>query len=201
MDQTLEPAKKVPNKNGFWGIVGGRGAPLGPKRRSLALMVVVGGILTFFVPLVSTNPPVVGTTEWSPFSIVRQMYFGRLPQPICETCGEPIIRSLLALPPFVTIVYALMISALVALCFPAAPVALARMGLIGIVLSLDTYMFRGGVNFVTKWEFEKTFYGDPQSLAPSSNGPVHYGWLTVAMFAVMGALVFIATHEDLDSYP
>jgi hypothetical protein len=200
VDQTFEP-KRVRSTNSFWDVIAGRGTPLGPKRRPLALMVVVGGILTFFVPLVSTNPPVVGTTDWSAFSIVRQMYFGELPQPICETCGKPIIRSLLALPLLVTLVYLLMIFALVAVCFSTAPVYLARVGLVGIFLSLDTYMPRGGTNFVTKWEFEKTFYGHPLSLAPSSNGPVYYGWLTVAMCAVMGALVLVATHEDLDSQP
>lgn len=201
MDQRFELAKGVPTRSSFWGIVAGRGTPLGPRRRSLAFIVVMGGILTFFLPLVSTNPPVVKTADWSPFDMVRQMYFGRLPQPICETCGEPLVRSLLALPVEVTVVYALMIFALGALCFREAPAALARMGLLGAFLSLDTYMPRGGVNFATKWEFEQTFYGTPQSLAPSSNGPVHYGGLTIALFVVMGALLYVVTREDLDGEP
>ncbi|HUB02152.1 MAG TPA: hypothetical protein VL983_05680, partial [Terriglobales bacterium] len=80
----------------------------------------MAGILTFFAPLVSTNPPVTQITRWSPFSIVRQMYLGKLPEPTCERCGEPAVRSLLALPVLVMAVYALMLLALFALCFSDA---------------------------------------------------------------------------------
>jgi hypothetical protein len=48
-----------------------------------------------------------------------------------------------------------------------------------------------GANFATKWEFEKTFYGEPQSLARSRKGPVLYGWLTFVQVLVMCALVFV----------
>jgi len=161
-------------------------------------MVVVGGILTFFVPLVSTHPPVLQTTNWSPFDIVRQMYLGHLPQPTCERCGDPMVRSLLALPFDVTVVYGLMVSALGALCFRKTAAAPAWIGLVGVIFSLDTYMLRGGTNFAAKWGFEKTFYGQPQSLEPSARRPVFYGWLTIALLLVMCALVFVATREDLD---
>jgi hypothetical protein len=60
-------------------------------------------------------------------------------------------------------------------------------------------MPRGGTNFDTKWEFEWTFYGRPKSLEPSANGPVLYGWLTVALLIVMVALVYRATCEDFDA--
>jgi hypothetical protein len=60
-------------------------------------------------------------------------------------------------------------------------------------------MPRGRTNFDTKWEFEWTFYGHPKSLEPSANGPVFYGWLTVAPLTVMVALVYIATREDFDA--
>ena len=186
-------------RHSFWEILTGNGPPLGRKRRSMALLVVTAGILTFFVPLVSTHPPVLQTTDWSPFDIVRQMYLGRLPQPICERCGEPIIRSLLALPFQVTLVYGLMLSALAVLCRRATAAALAWIGIIGVVFSLDTYMLRGGTNFAAKWGFEWTFYGQPQSLEPSAQGPVLYGWLTIALLTVMVALVFIAVREDLDT--
>jgi len=185
-------------RSSFWDILAGNGPPMGPKRRSLALIVVAGGILTFFVPLVSTRPPVLRTTDWSPFDIVRQMYLGHLPQPICERCGEPMIRSLLALPFDVAVVYGLMLSALGALCFRKTAV-LAWIGIVGITFSLQTYMVTGGTNFATKWGFEWTFYGQPQSLQSSAKGPVFYGWLTTALLMVMCAIVFVATREDLDT--
>lgn len=184
-------------RNSFGDTLAGNGSPMGPKRRSLALMLVVGGILTFFVPLVSTHPPVLQTTDWSPFDIVQQVYLGHLPQPICERCGEPMIRSLLALPFDVTVVYGLMLSALGAICFRRSA-ALAWIGIAGVAVSLNTYMLNGGTNFAAKWDFEWTFYGQPQSLKPSANGPVFYGWLTIALLMVMCAVVFVATRDDLD---
>lgn len=199
MGPMFGPAGKAPRRTGFWCIVAGEGPPLGSRRRALALIVVGGGVLTFFAPLVSTHPPVVQTTHWSPFNIVRQIYLGNLPQPICQRCGEPMVRSLLALPLDVTAVYVLMIVALVVLCFREGTAALARTALIGICFSLHTYMPRGGTNFDTKREFEWTFYGHPKSLEPSVNGPVFYGWLTVALLTVMVALVYIATREDFDA--
>jgi hypothetical protein len=53
-----------PRRNSFWDILVGNGSPLGPKRRLLALIVVAGGILTFFLPLISTQPPVLQTSDW-----------------------------------------------------------------------------------------------------------------------------------------
>jgi hypothetical protein len=183
--------------NGVWDILFWNAAPLGPRRHTLAVSLLVGGILTFFLPLISIDPPVFHTSHWSPFDVVKQMYLGHLLQPICERCGEPMIRTFLALPFDVTVVYGLMLSALVAVWLRRATL-LAWIGILGACLSLGTYMFRGGANFATKWEFETTFYGQPQSLHPSSRGPVLYGWLTFALFAV---LVFIALREDIDRKP
>lgn len=173
--------------------------PLGPKRRSLAVIVVIAGILTFFVPLVRTHPPVLQTADWSSFDIVRQVYLGNLPQPICERCGEPMIRSLLALPFNITLVYGLLLYALSALCFRDTARVLAWIGIIGVIFSLDSYMLWGGTNFATKWQFESTLYGEPQSLQPSAKGPVLYGWLTIALLTVMVALILIAIHKDIDT--
>jgi len=98
------------------------------------------------------------------------------------------------------LVYGLMMCATV-LVWLRKSTPLAWTGILGAVLSLGTYMLRGGTNFATKWEFEKTFYGQPQSLDPSSKGPVFYGWLTLALLAVMGALVLIAVREEIDTKP
>ena len=182
---------------GLWDILFWDASPLGPKRRTVAILVVMLGILTFFLPLISTQPPVLHRSHWSPFDIVRQMYLGHLPQPICERCNEPIVRSCLALPFDVTLIYGLMLFALV-VAWLRKSTTLAWTGILGVSLSLGTYMFRGGTNFATKWEFEKTFYGQPQSLDPSSKGPVLYGWLSFALLAVMFLFVLIAIRENID---
>ncbi len=80
------------------------------------------------------------------------------------------IRSLLALPFEFVVVYVLMISAPIVLCFRKARAALARVSLLAILFSFHTYMPRGGTNFVTKWEFEKTFYGHPTGAVRAGSG-------------------------------
>jgi len=200
MWQGYTPNVRESASKSIWDILIWSDSPssLGPKRRTMAILVAIGGCLTFFLPLISTHPPVFFTSHWSPFDIVRQMYLGHLPQPVCERCNEPVPRSCMALPILVDSIYGLMLCALVVAWFRNSR-RLAWIGIVGAWLSLGTYMFRYGTNFATKWEFETTFYGQPQSLNSSSEGPVLYGWLTLALLAVMAALVFIAVREDIDA--
>jgi len=110
--------------------------PLGRPRRVLALVVIGMGLVTFFIPLIAINPPVLETTHWSAFRTVSRMYEGRLPEPVCERCGEPLVRSLLALPFEVTAAYLLLACALAALFFPESPKVLTAVGTIGSLLCL-----------------------------------------------------------------
>src|SRR5438445_12823706 len=52
---------------------------MGRRQRSFAFLIVVGGILTFFLPLVTTDPPVMGRTRWSEWNIACQAQAGNLP--------------------------------------------------------------------------------------------------------------------------
>jgi hypothetical protein len=126
--------------------------PLGRRRRLLALLAVGAGLLTFFVPLVTIDPPVLGITHWSAFNTVTSMYEGKLSQPVCERCGEPLIRSMLALPIEISVVYLLFGCALVALCFSESPKILAVLASIGSIVCLNA-------GYATMWAFEETFYG------------------------------------------
>jgi len=143
--------------------------------RFLALSIVAAGIFTFFWPLVTVDPPVAGTTRWSAFSIVFQMYNGVLPSPICERCGEPSVRALLALPLDFAAAYVLMAFMAIALSLrvPARVVMWFPLIWISVVIR-----WRVG----TRIEFEKTFFGISQ------HGSVHYGGLLTAHLVVMGAL-------------
>lgn len=162
--------------------------PLGTSR-ALALSIVTAGILTFFYPFITTDPPVARMTRWSCFDIVVQMYNGVLPFPICERCGEPVIRTLLALPFWVAVEYFLMVVALVFLCLrgPARVITWIAAG--GAYINL-----RG--RLATRLEFEGTFFG------LSRGGHVHYGGLLAAHLVVIVAL-FLASLDlrDEESSP
>ena len=144
--------------------------------RFIALAIVAAGILTFFWPLVTVDPPVAGTTRWSAFSIVLQMYNGVLPPPICERCGDPWVRALLALPFTIVLDYLFMAAAALILCLrmPARVVVWTTL--------LGGYNCLNGWRVGTRLAFEETFFGF------SRNGRVHYGGLLAAQLVVLGAL-------------
>ncbi len=160
-------------------------AYLGLRPRLRALLVIALGFLTFFLPLVTVDPPVLGTTHWSAFNIVCQMHEGNLHAPACERCGEPFVRALVALPFLVTLMYALMIAALLPLSVPYAMNTLAAISGLGVAGSL--YLWRNA----TAWAFEDTFYGRWSSVRH-----VHYGSLQLALFGVMVVLFLIAIGGD-----
>jgi hypothetical protein len=128
--------------------------PLGRRRRLFALFVILMGMLSVLVPLMTIDPPVAGASQWSAFDVVHRMYEGKLPEPTCERCGEPMVRSLLALPLDVSLSYLMLALGLVALYFPKSPGALRALA------------FLGGVNsgfaqnrHSTAREFSESFYG------------------------------------------
>jgi hypothetical protein len=132
-------------------------------RRALAFFIVVAGIFTFFYSSVTTDPPIAGVVRWSPVNIVVQMHNGMLPSPVCERCGEPLVRSLLALPLSITVQYLLMGLALIVLCFRRSSKILISIAIVGIYTSL-----RGGWGVAARLEFLATFFG------LSRRGHVHY---------------------------
>jgi hypothetical protein len=154
------------------------------NRRTAALFVIAIGISSFFAPLVTVDPPVAGLAHWSEFDIVRQMYNGNLPAPTCERCGEPLIRSLVAIPFTITSIYVLMVVALWPLSVPYASKTVASIAAIGVMESL--YIARVG----TRWSFEDTFYRNPRV------GHVHYGMLQFVLFPVMLVLFLVSITED-----
>jgi len=164
--------------------------PLGRRRRLLALLAVGAGLLTFFVPLITIDSPVLGTTHWSAFSTVTSMYEGKLSQPVCERCGEPLIRSLLALPIEISVVYLLFGCALVALCFSESSKILAVLGSIGSIVCLNA-------GYATTWAFEETFYGRIISRVRR----VHDWAFVTVLLALMLSIVYVSLKEGLDQAP
>lgn len=159
---------------------------IGISGRSLALVVIALGLLSFFLPLITVEPPVLEATHWSAFDIVRQMYLGHLHAPVCERCGEPEVRALMALPALVTAIYLMMVIALVPLSVPYAENTVATMAGLGCLGSL----YLSG--HATASDFEDTFFGHWSHIRH-----VHYGMLQLALLGVMASLFLDATTRRL----
>jgi hypothetical protein len=149
--------------------------PLGRRRRSLAFMAVVAGLVTFFLPLVTTNPAVMGHSHWSPWNISWQIYEGNLPPSI----------------PFMAMaVYLLLIVAFVALCLDSSRDVLAKIAIFGLFTS---WLWRGD-----RSSYEALFYGKVSYHNFALVRHVGFGDLTFVLLGAMGCLLYIAFNEDLD---
>jgi len=150
--------------------------PLGRRRRLLAFIVVTAGLLTFFLPLVTTNPAVMGHSHWSPWNISRQIYEGSLPPSI---------------PFMATAVYLLLIVAFVVLCLDSSRDALAKIAIFGLFTS---WLWRGD-----RSSYEALFYGKVSYHNFALVRHVGFGDLTFVLLGAMGCLLYIAFNEALDA--
>ena len=103
--------------------------------RALAFLVTAFGLCTFFAPLASTNPSVLGRTQWSGLNIMSQVYTGKLLlSPVAFDVG---------------LSYPLMLFAMVALCLPYARKVLLVISLLGIICS--GWALEMGHSWVERW--------------------------------------------------
>lgn len=170
----------------FWDILYGEGSPLGPRRRSILLVIIAIGILTFFVPLMTTDPPVLHMTHWSLFTMLLRIFQGELPPSHTWHLSLDVGYILFFfLGP--VIIYLVMLCLLTVLYFPALHRHLAAMAGFGAFATEEMWRW-------DRYDFEVTFYGH-------SGFPVRHvglGQLVMALLAVFGSALYVLVHDELD---
>jgi hypothetical protein len=155
-------------------VVGFDSVHLGPRRRLLAITILGIGLLTFFAPLITTQPPVLGKTRWSMFDIVSNVYSGDF---------FPSRAQIVSFPIAVPIAYLLISCSLLVVCFFRSQGALPAIAVAGMLLAVRAWYWERG-------DFQLMFYGAPGS----KDWPqVGVGSLVISLLLVMGALLFITT--------
>lgn len=154
---------------------------LGARRRLLAVSVLAIGLVTIFVPPIGTDPPVIGTSKWSLWSVGCGIHKHTLPGPP-NTNFIVVLGSL----------YAIMLVDLIGLCattlFSVTKIQ-TTIALIGVWLScVARYSHLGEKN----WKLESLFYGE-------SSGHVTLSHLTTRLIVVMAALLLICLDAMLDA--
>jgi len=163
---------------------------MGRRKRSFAFLIVVGGILTFFRPLVTTDPPVIGRTRWSAWNLACQLQAGNLP-PVRHYSERN--EFLLSIPLMAAAIYLLLVFALIALCFSCSPEVRTKIAVLGWFTS---WFWRGD-----RISFEEMFYGDFSYQNFSLVRHVGFGQLTIVLLGVMLALFLVSRSEDIDNEP
>lgn len=160
---------------------------LGRRRQMFATVVLLLGLLSFFLPLIKTAPPVMGRTLWSPWDITVEMCGGQLP----PTTSGGLGARLFSIPIMISTIYVLQIVALLAVALRRSSAILKSMAAIGVFTS---WFWRGD-----RVLFEELFYGNFSYRDFSLVRRVSFGQHTLILLGMMGILWFIATNDDLDA--
>ena len=120
------------------------GKPLGGPRKRLALGVITLGVVTFVLPIVNLDPPVLNRAQWSPVQILSAVYTGELPVAKGHL-DETLVEAAL--------LYLLMIPALGAVYLPKSPKPLTVISLLGFIVSSSARFWHLGFMFLfDSWE-------------------------------------------------
>ncbi len=145
------------------------------KNRAAAMVVIAIGLLSFFEPLITTKPPVMGRARWSLLDIVRQLQHGGLH----TSAGNLVLPSI-----SFGLSYLLMLFGFFNLCFFPAQKVLVWVGGIGAIDA--SLIFRFG-----DMDLERIFYGRC-CLLP---GPVKHFALASVLLVVMITLALLSRSE------
>ncbi len=164
---------------------------LGRRRRQMILFISLMGLASFTLPLIKTDSPVLGRTQWSPLQIAIELHEGKLPGcdgPIGCDPGWSLVSFILAVAMGgFGIAYGLMLAiAAATLLFPSAEFVIFAAGG-GIVAMLA----EGRSRFFDLQEF---LYG-PYDFAGQQ---VHAKALGLSLLGAFALLAWIGTTKALD---
>jgi hypothetical protein len=154
----------------------------------LALAMV--GIGTLFLPLVTTDTPVLGETRWSLFDLAARISSGELPptRRAADPAAAYLGLAITLLPIYVILLYS---GAAALLSFHSLRRKLYLAGLVGMIIAVGDWHWDSRV-------FEEVFFGGWPYRYSGSVGHVAFGQLILAIVAVMSALVYVASGKYLD---
>jgi hypothetical protein len=154
----------------------------------LALAIV--GIGTFFLPLVTTNTPVLGETRWSLFDIVFRICSGELPpgRRTVDPVGALLGLAITLLPIYLILLYS---GAAALLSFSSLRPRLYLVGLVGTVISVGDWHW-------DKRVFEELFFGGWSPQNSGAERHVGFGQLVLTIIIVMASLVYIARDNEVN---
>jgi hypothetical protein len=146
--------------------------PLGKMQSIPTFLMLAFGLSTFFMPLATTDPPILAKTEWSALDLLSQIYSGKLP---FSAVAFDIAST-----------YLLMLLALAALLLPRPRKPLLLISILGIVSS--SWALEMGHSLLFSW-----FTRIDRTLKTIH---VSYAIAVYALEIVMSALLLIAIRDD-----
>jgi hypothetical protein len=165
---------------------------LGSRSRPMTILLSLIGLVTFVVPLIGTNPTVMGQARWSPLEIVSGMFSGDLPAAVLLS-GEGLrdlrwlafVNTMLFGTVFAYIALAVILVVALGKAQRLVIGAAAGLGLVASLIELRGYT-----------DMQLALLGGPPSLVGGQQ--VQGMTLCVLLFAAMALLVVISAWKELD---
>ncbi|HSY03490.1 MAG TPA: hypothetical protein VK819_15110 [Acidobacteriaceae bacterium] len=165
---------------------------LGSRSRSMTLLLAVVGLVTFVVPLIGTNPTVMGQARWSPWDVVTGMLTGNLPaavllsaQGLHDLRWLAFVNTMLFGGIFVYIALATVLVVALGKAQRLVIGAAAGMGLVAALIEMRGFT-----------DIQLAILGGPPATVGGQQ--VQGMTLCVLMFAIMVLLLAIASWKELD---
>lgn len=165
---------------------------LGARTRSMTILLTFVGLATFVVPLVGTNPAVMGQERWSAWQIVMGIFADNLPAGVLLTptgLHDVLWLAFVNTMLFGTLFeYAMLVVVLVNVFGKARRFmigAAAALGLLAALIEMRGYS-----------DIQLAILGGPPAAVGGQQ--VHAMTLGVVLFAVMVLLLVIATWTELE---
>jgi peptidoglycan/LPS O-acetylase OafA/YrhL len=166
------------------GLAPNRLKAFGERRRRIAMGIVVLGLCSFFVPLIGTDPAVLGRVRWSPLDVLLQLHAGTLSIP--AGTGPIWMNPVVA---YLSAAYLLLFATLLALAVNASPKLV-----VGFAASVPLF------SVVTNWgsPFDELTSSLASLFYRSGSGHVDFSsYATVQLVIAMGLLATLYL-ENLD---
>jgi hypothetical protein len=145
--------------------------PFSKTRRRLAAVILALGLSTFFMPLFSVSPPVMGRSVWTAWNLASHVYAQRSPfADVSFTLGLS----------GVALVYVLMLCGLVAIVLPRPKKVLVAIAVFGSIAGYDPFYW--GHSMFARWLFRS---------AGMKIGAVQYEPGIYMLIPIMPALLYV----------
>jgi hypothetical protein len=168
----------------------GSSAMLGPRRQWMAGLVAAIALLSFFIPLVTTDTPVLGKTHWSAYQVFEGYLHKTLPVMLpsdpAQAHAQRVFIAVWGTFQSYQMEYLGIVVLLLAIVFyPLVKIVggLAALIAIDLLYSDDGFGFQEGI------------YGEPRSFAHAG---VHALPSILLLLAAAGLILLIVSWKDLD---
>jgi hypothetical protein len=167
-------------------------AMLGPRRRFTAGLVTAIALLSFFVPMIRTDTPVLGRTHWSPCQVFAGYFDRTLPvyrwdDPQADHADRMMTAAFWVFG-YPGEYFGMTLLLLAIFFYPRAKLV----GTLAVLVASDVY---GSMKHYPSAVYQEDIYGRPAAFAHAT---AHYGANALLLMVAMGLVLLVVAWRDFE---